>query len=298
MFMDFNVATWLSPSVQRRAAWLLTVGLALICAWLLVRIVWSWLTPFPDTDSTVQNAMTVSAGSPSAIQARPPLSRWHLFGEFEENRTLAAYRDAPETALELELRGILSSDNPQSGFAIIIYRSRQAVYGIGQDLPGDARVEAIYPDRVVLLRAGRYETLRLPLESQLPQPEHSTPGQGGQVDQALSSARPPMSVMVPGASGKLSLSMNSAAANYGLIPVSSGGYRLFLGRNAGVVASLGLQNGDIILSGNGISLNSQQDVEQVIANILAGERLNLLINRGGQELSLSPDISAILSEVR
>ena len=100
----------------------------------------------------------------------------------------------------------------------------------------------------------------------------------------------------PGA--QLSLQMKSAASNYGLIPVSSGGYRLFLGRNAGMVASLGLQNGDIILSVNGISLNSQQDVEQAFAKILAGERLNLLINRGGQDINLSPDISAILSEVR
>jgi general secretion pathway protein C len=293
--MNLNATTWLNPSLQRRLAWLLAGSLALICAWLLVRIVWVGLTPLTVTENHPAATINVQTGQSTKARARPPLANWHLFGEFEENKTVAAYRDAPETSLELELRGILSSDDPQSGFAIIIHHGRQAVYGLGQELPGDARVEAIYPDRVVLVRGGRYETLRLPVESQQPEQQADTITAP---DQASSASGPPLSALVAGVGGQLSLQMKSTAANYGLIPVSSGGYRLFLGRNAGAVASLGLQNGDIILSVNGISLNSQQDVEQAIANILGGERANLLINRAGQDISLSPDISAILSEVR
>ena len=96
---------------------------------------------------------------------------------------------------------------------------------------------------------------------------------------------------------KLSVNLDSRGP-YSLIPVKGGGYRLFLSRDAGQLADLGMRNGDIIRSANGIALNRQSDVEQVMAKVLSGETLTLLVVRDGEEISLTPDIEQFIDGVR
>ena len=71
--------------------------------------------------------------------------------------------EAPETKLQLILRGALSSDDPEHARAIIADpRGKEEQYAIGEELPGNAELSEIHPDRVILKRNGRFETLRLP----------------------------------------------------------------------------------------------------------------------------------------
>ena len=55
---------------------------------------------------------------------------------------------------------------------------------------------------------------------------------------------------------------------------------------------------DTIRLANGIPLDSHAAVERVIAEVLAGETLTLLIERGGADMTLTPDLEQILSGVR
>ena len=64
------------------------------------------------------------------------------------------------------------------------------------------------------------------------------------------------------------------------------------------MARLGLRNGDVIRSANGIPLNSQADVERVMAQVLAGEALTLLLVRDGAEMTLTPDLEQFVPGVR
>jgi general secretion pathway protein C len=280
---------WAEPVTQRRLAAGLSVLLAVLLAWLLAKVFWLLLAP---GSQQAVIAAAPRANQPSQSMERIELDRYHLFGENEINATVAAFHDAPETALNLALRGIISSSDPESGFAIIVAGGRQAVYGVGQDVPGGAEVRGVYPDRVVLFHAGRYETLRLPVEGPGAVDTRTIPVSG----------EPPAPAVAAGASiadwkGKLSLNLDTAA-QYSLIPVRSGGYRLFLSRDARQMVKLGLRNGDVIRSANGIPLNSQGDVEQVIGKVLSGETLTLLIERDGAEMSLTPDIEQFISGVR
>ena len=44
-------------------------------------------------------------------------------------------------------------------------RNREQVYAVGDTLPGEAVLEEVYPDRIILRRAAQLETLRLPEDS-------------------------------------------------------------------------------------------------------------------------------------
>ena len=73
--------------------------------------------------------------------------------------------DLPETKLELKLRGAFTAVNHANAGAII-EDDRQVAhhYAIGEEVPGDATLRAIYADRVVLARNGLLETLYFPDE--------------------------------------------------------------------------------------------------------------------------------------
>ena len=73
--------------------------------------------------------------------------------------------DLPETKLELKLRGAFTAvDKANAGAIIEDDRKVAHHYAIGDEVPGDATLRAIYADRVVLARNGLLETLYFPDE--------------------------------------------------------------------------------------------------------------------------------------
>ena len=145
-------SAWPGPEIQRRLAAGASLLLAIALAWLVARIFWVLVTPDDAPAVIAQPRPSPSADSSPMVD----LGRYHLFGEFEEHPTVAAYHDAPETSLNLELRGIVSSADPASGFAIIVAGGRQAAYDVGEEVPGGAEVRrhparetGQFPDRVV-----------------------------------------------------------------------------------------------------------------------------------------------------
>jgi len=73
--------------------------------------------------------------------------------------------DAPETRLKLTLRGVFASEDSSGGRAIVgDPQGKEENYAVGDPLPGGAKLSEIYPDRIILERNGRFETLRLPKE--------------------------------------------------------------------------------------------------------------------------------------
>lgn len=74
----------------------------------------------------------------------------------------ASLLNAPPSALKINLTGIVASPTPANSIAIIAKDSKQFSLAIGDSTPGyDAKVAAIFPDRVVISYQGRYEALLL-----------------------------------------------------------------------------------------------------------------------------------------
>lgn len=66
----------------------------------------------------------------------------------------------PETTLELKLQGAFTAtENAAAGAIILDDKNIAQIYHIGESLPGNATLESIHSDRVVLKRLGAYETL-------------------------------------------------------------------------------------------------------------------------------------------
>ena len=71
--------------------------------------------------------------------------------------------DLPETNLRIFLRGVLAADGDFPGSALIEDdKSKTDVFIVGDELPGNAKLRSVHPNRVILDRAGKLENLYFP----------------------------------------------------------------------------------------------------------------------------------------
>ncbi|WP_126452299.1 type II secretion system protein N [Sulfuriflexus mobilis] len=100
---------------------------------------------------------------PSAQQLAQQIANWHLFGNAGLVAVSKGPTVAPETKLNLLLRGVIASPEQVNAVAIVAdgNKAEDKAYGIGDSLPGGAEVKEIYSDRVIIEYRGRAETLTL-----------------------------------------------------------------------------------------------------------------------------------------
>ncbi|WP_372995513.1 type II secretion system protein N [Marinobacter sp.] len=69
----------------------------------------------------------------------------------------------PETNLRLFLRGVLAADGEFPGSALIEDdKSKTEAYLVGDELPGNASLRSVHPNRVIIERSGKLENLYFP----------------------------------------------------------------------------------------------------------------------------------------
>lgn len=69
----------------------------------------------------------------------------------------------PETNLRLMLRGVLAADGEFPGSALIEDdKGKTEAYLVGNELPGNAKLRTVFPNRVIIERAGKLENLYFP----------------------------------------------------------------------------------------------------------------------------------------
>jgi general secretion pathway protein C len=69
----------------------------------------------------------------------------------------------PETNLRLYLRGVLAADGEFPGSALIEdNKDKTEAYLVGDELPGNATLRSVYPNRVIIERQGKLENLFFP----------------------------------------------------------------------------------------------------------------------------------------
>ncbi len=112
----------------------------------------------PKTQIFVDRAENINRKSvnPDLISDR------HFFGVASDKQEIQV-DDLPETKLELTLRGAFAATEKEASGAIIEDDKKIAQkYEVGDELPGNVTLSAVYSDRVVLSRNGNYETLYFP----------------------------------------------------------------------------------------------------------------------------------------
>jgi general secretion pathway protein C len=69
--------------------------------------------------------------------------------------------------LRITLRGVSAGTDDQLGSALIESQDKKTErYNVGDNLPGNAKLHAVMPDRVVIIRGGAFENLYFPEETE------------------------------------------------------------------------------------------------------------------------------------
>lgn len=284
--------------LQLQSAWWPRLALAAAAAaalWIGVRLFWLLLAG-PDLPPAPPIALESLRG---ADRPTASVAQWHLFGTAGagfDPRQLA--EQAPETALKLVLRGTLSEDAADGGIAIIA--DEQGIdrgYRVGDTLPGDARLEAIYAGRVLLSRAGVNESLSLPRDA----PSGGAAGApraGGRAPAALPNPSGGFvnPVIAPGAPvldsqrALAGMNLEELAKQVNVMPVLENGrfagVRLSVGRDSDLLARSGLRSSDVIIAVNGVPLDGPQRQVELMNSLRDARQVTVTIRRDGETLQI------------
>jgi general secretion pathway protein C len=263
--------------------------LILAIALYLAKFVWVLVPLQSSFDWSVKPAANNSAlplnSDSTQVNYRTIVSA-HIFGEAGAQPVLTKAVDAPDTRLNLKLRGTIAAGDDKFAHAIIgDGKGKNEVYFIKDSVPGGAVLHAVYPDRVILNRAGTLETLRLPRTSEsLGRPAIQQP------QQAARDTSPPGSIQEmmqqPGGSFTDVLRPQPYMPNGQLK-----GYRVYPGRDRRKFAALGLRPGDLVTDINGQPLNNLQSGMEVFKNLGDATSLTVTIERNGSPMALTLDTS-------
>lgn len=301
-----SVASLLGENPQSQMMRVAPVLLATLAgawlAWSAVQLLWSF---FPEPEPIV--ALTVAKPTPQVsvpTGAVASLASYHLFGQTPAG-DLPNAPDAPETQLKLTLIGTAAGRDPKSGVAIIVdENNRQRAYQVGE-IVGQATVDSIYRDRVVLMFQGRLETLLRPKTSTADTLRSPAPaGSGPYVDQpgsvnvnAIGSGpggyvSPTAGVSVASFDAVRAEVMANPAAVMGMLsPVFDGsgnlqGVKISSGNHDPLLQKAGILPSDVIVAVNGQRIDSISKGTEIANNLASANEAVIIVRREGREITL------------
>ena len=122
-------------------------------------------------NASVGSDRGLSEGSNQQSRQREPdvaLSSLLIFGNADKAASAPEedIDNLPETNLKLLLRGVMSASGDFPGSALVEdNKSQTEAYIVGEELPGNATLRAVRPDRIIIERAGALENLFFPEEN-------------------------------------------------------------------------------------------------------------------------------------
>lgn len=280
---------WMQPERSGQLAKLVNLLLVIWLAWLLASLSW-FIVPEPVVEPVPSPAIVAPPQRNQPGVDEHQIAAWHLFGVAGEEAPVKAVpvAVAPETRLKLTLRGLFASDDSAGGRAIIgDPKGKEETYAVGDPVPGGAKLHEIYPDRVMLERNGRYETLKLPKDRSS---VSSGPGRTTRSTGAGTSGREQAAAFTK---YRNEVKENPAALlNYvRATPARQNGqfigFRLQAGKMRDAFNELGLKPGDIVTSINSVKIDSPAKGMKAMQALGEGESVNVTLLRGGQEVSMS-----------
>lgn len=239
---------------------------------------------------TLASPQTSQPWQPSAVavsgQSNPRLelgevSRLALFGKVipKAQAKAAVAANAPRTQLNAQLNGVLASSDPAKSIAIIAMSGIQNSYGVGDMIDGtQARIRQVYPDRVIIERDGRDETLMLDGEEYgKPLPQTNTAPLGSLRSELMADP------------GKITDYLNISPVQ---VDGRMTGYRLNPGSNPEFFNQSGLQANDLAISINGLDLRDNMQAMQAMQQMAGATEMTVTVERQGEQF----DIYVRLSE--
>ncbi len=228
--------------------------------------------------------------------AASSIARAHLFGMAPAGPAAAS---RVVSRAPLVLTGIIATDDPKDGFAILGASAASGrVCHTGSEAAPGVMLAEVYPQWVVVLRGGERETLRLPqaaggriVNVRFPVGAAAAAPEEVADSRADEAPRPSPEDFKPPPMSNASTILRA----FSLRPVSVGGERgvriMGTGINSGTLSALGLAPGDVIMQINGVPIGSRNtpDIGKVLSG---GGGVTLVVNRDGGETSVTIDPGA------
>lgn len=120
-----------------------------------------------ESSSATSDRLPADASNKQSRQQEPDvtLSSLLVFGSADqvESAPKEDIDNLPETNLKLVLRGVMSASGDFPGSALVEdNKSQTEAYIVGEELPGNATLRTVRPDRIIIERSGALENLFFP----------------------------------------------------------------------------------------------------------------------------------------
>lgn len=271
---------------NQRMATVVSVLLIVACAHLLVEMTWLLFPQDETVDAPVQSR---SVALPDKVQSQAQfrqLKSANIFGVSQSPVTQKAAK-APETRLNLTLKGVLAAKPMKMASAIIAKgkSGKEDIYSVGDKMQGGVVIKEIHPDHVILERNGRLETLKLQKISGV-----STQGPRTTTTRTARPGSSPASAL---SQIRKNILKNPTSFGEYALPVivkengKQVGYRLQPQAKGELLAELGLQSSDVITEINGVKLDKPQNGISALRKLSTAKNLNIVVKRNGAEVPLN-----------
>ncbi len=214
----------------------------------------------------------------------PSILRANLFGQ-----NLATGADAPTTTMNLKLVLVFAESDEKLGLAALGPTPADIkVYKVGDQVPGGARLHAVYVDSVLLDRNGSIESLKMPpranfAASVVPQAAGPAPTASVERVQQIMRDRPDLLAQV--------MTRQAVIADGKLR-----GVRVYPGAREQAFTRLGLRPADLITAINGTQLDDQARSNEIFNSLGAAAEARVTVQRNGREQDLNLNLAEIANE--
>lgn len=274
------------PAFANLMKYAFILGLLASLAWSLARVTWLVL----DKETPVVAAPPIAAPVALPDQAAENIAGASLFGEPSRKADLS--QPAPETRLNMVLKGVFVSENADNSSALIAIDNKpEQNFHIGDELPGSGTLAGIFSDHIVLERAGGNESLSFP---DAKKPDAAAVGKSGAASPFILLPNPKEEA--PDAGTRISEYRDKLAADpekfltgNGLEPVSTKaakGYRLAQKISGSRLSEAGMEVGDVLLSINGYRLGNLEADKAFLQSMPDTDKIRLTIQRGSRKITL------------
>ncbi len=281
------MAVELSRDAQRWLARLPAVAnviLTVLIGLAAANLFWlAWPAPAADVVPTVTGA----TGSTSEVAIDvDTIASAHLFGEQTLTDGARAAADeiinAPETRLNLVLTGIVSDSESGRSRALIENESNeQGSYSVGDAIASGVDLHAIYTNRVILDRNGRFETLTLESEKDAEAIQRvASNSVGPALAEDLSDVR--TQILSNPASASEYIRLQPERQNGNLL-----GYRIYPGADKGLFEKAGLQPGELVTAINGQPLDNPAKSLRLLSELATANSASVTLRRDGQQRTIT-----------
>lgn len=279
-----NITEMDSSAVNRLLPPLVSLALAILIGWYIAKIVWLMFpgtsagAPVPVPQSLPQQIS--SANASSDVQA---IYDSHIFGRADVELVDTSLIEAPDDDLadtrlvNLTLNGTVASDIPNYSVAIISDGGNdQQIYTIGDAVGNNAKLHAVYADRVVLNEKGTLTNLKLPREFK-DAPTRRTRRTTSAPRQVQDNKNSIQAVVTQNLTKLTDVIRPTPYRVQG----EQVGFRVYPGRDRRQFAALGLRPGDIITDIDGQALSDASRAMQIFQSLGSTDQVTVTVERNG-----------------